>query len=57
MKILVKVIGMLLRVLTYSKASRIKRKSCKVSTKGILYLPNTCLIIFHLIRHTHSFFL
>ena len=46
----------LLRKMTYNKESSKKRKSSKVATTGILYLPNIYLIIFHLILHTHSFF-
>jgi len=43
--------------MTYNKESSKKRKSSKVATKGIPYLPNIYLIIFHLILHTHSFFI
>jgi hypothetical protein len=55
MKSYVKVSGILLRKITYSKGSRKKRISCKVSTTGILYLPNMYLINFHLILHSHFF--
>jgi len=51
----VKVRGILLRILTYSKESSKKGISCEVSTTRILYVPNIYLMNFHLIHHTHSF--
>jgi hypothetical protein len=57
MKPFVKVSGILLGILAYSKGSRKKRESYKVSTRGFLYPPNIYLRVFHTIQHTHSFFI
>jgi len=41
--------------MTYNKGSSKEKESHKVSTAGILYLPNIYLIIFHLILHSQFF--
>ena len=43
--------------INYSKEFGEKRKFCKASTKSLLYISNIYLVIFHLIIHTHSFFI